>query len=559
MSCGNDNNGTEQQNCNPGPFERNNYFYGKLMTVRDFKAEQDYFNEKRHMLNRLIHGVGIVCGLEVKKNGATNTEGYIPIVIGDKTVYLSPCVALDCCGNEIVVSNNSVPKRVDGTFNNGTNYLYLKYSEEPTEKVPSVSNTSACDEECCDNRVREKYEISVNQTPPVSEVPVLKGEIRETDSKDIAQNYYETHLSTCPECNDSKVLLAVMNDKGVVNNVETFKYRSIVYNNPMIYELLGNHLTDFNNPHHVTAAQIDAIVSIEGLKNPGGNINLEKANAIIISTETPANADPVIRISEDHSVKTTNPHLVNHTQTSPLGWDNTPNGDKNKHISNNDALVWNKSINKITLNPGVSETNIEASGGVISIIAGDNVSITKYDENTFSISSAIPETNNYYEKDIELSGGESKNISHNFGKFPVVDIYELVEENKIWIGDNERVKMVADKLKIGVDIILLKKYMQSKNIEYNNPKSIQDFNKRLKEQQINVNYTDKDYEELKDITAKDWEKFLGLYVLEYKSNYYIKSLVNQTPQIDVIHRDKTNTDIVNTSETTLNIKVIMCA
>ena len=48
-------------------FERNRYFYGKLLTVRDFEVEQRYFIEKQRLINRLIHGVGVVCGLKVEK------------------------------------------------------------------------------------------------------------------------------------------------------------------------------------------------------------------------------------------------------------------------------------------------------------------------------------------------------------------------------------------------------------------------------------------------------------------------------------------------------------
>ena len=55
-----------EETCDIKAFERNKYFYGKLMTVRDFETEQRYFNEKRSMLNRLVHGIGLVCGLEVK-------------------------------------------------------------------------------------------------------------------------------------------------------------------------------------------------------------------------------------------------------------------------------------------------------------------------------------------------------------------------------------------------------------------------------------------------------------------------------------------------------------
>ena len=52
-------------NANYFPFERNRYFYGKLLTVRDFEVEQRYHCTKRALLNRLVHGAGVVCGLGV--------------------------------------------------------------------------------------------------------------------------------------------------------------------------------------------------------------------------------------------------------------------------------------------------------------------------------------------------------------------------------------------------------------------------------------------------------------------------------------------------------------
>ena len=47
------------------PFERNRYFYGKLLTVRDFMAEQTYLADKRRLTNRLLFGSGVVAGLQV--------------------------------------------------------------------------------------------------------------------------------------------------------------------------------------------------------------------------------------------------------------------------------------------------------------------------------------------------------------------------------------------------------------------------------------------------------------------------------------------------------------
>ncbi|MFH0957129.1 MAG: hypothetical protein V1897_00340, partial [Pseudomonadota bacterium] len=87
----------EQQKdiCTLRKFERNRYFYGKLLTVRDFETEQNYFRGKDALINRIIHGGGIACGLEVT------------IQEDEPTIDISPGVAIDCCGREIVVQEST--------------------------------------------------------------------------------------------------------------------------------------------------------------------------------------------------------------------------------------------------------------------------------------------------------------------------------------------------------------------------------------------------------------------------------------------------------------------
>ena len=46
--------------------KRNHYFHGKLLDVYHFELETAYLNFKRRMLNRLVTGYGVVCGLNVK-------------------------------------------------------------------------------------------------------------------------------------------------------------------------------------------------------------------------------------------------------------------------------------------------------------------------------------------------------------------------------------------------------------------------------------------------------------------------------------------------------------
>src|SRR2546421_4529181 len=74
---------------------RNRYFYGKLLDVFHFELEQNYFNTKRWLLNRLVSGFGVICGLDVQ--------------LGDdgKSITVLPGVAIDKWGREIIVPKPS--------------------------------------------------------------------------------------------------------------------------------------------------------------------------------------------------------------------------------------------------------------------------------------------------------------------------------------------------------------------------------------------------------------------------------------------------------------------
>ena len=69
------------------PCERNRYFYGKLLGVEDFELEQKYMNDKRRLINRFMHGCGVVCGLNV-------------IPVGPDAVSVEAGLALDFAGRE---------------------------------------------------------------------------------------------------------------------------------------------------------------------------------------------------------------------------------------------------------------------------------------------------------------------------------------------------------------------------------------------------------------------------------------------------------------------------
>lgn len=139
--------------------ERNHYFFGKLMTVRDFESEQIYFNSKRRLGNRMLNGAGIVSGLDV-------------ILVDSRTFSLESGMAIDYSGREIVVKEPSVKrlsviKGFEENRENGDMYLCLAYKESFKESTFSVAGSgkdSGVSQEY--NRISEEYELFLTSKKP---------------------------------------------------------------------------------------------------------------------------------------------------------------------------------------------------------------------------------------------------------------------------------------------------------------------------------------------------------------------------------------------------------
>lgn len=147
------------------PFERNRYFYGKLLSVDDFETEQKYFNDKRRTINRFLFGTGVVCGLHV-------------VEVDDESISLERGLALDFAGREIVVDEPVVKRIVDlegydtqqmPEQDSGFYYLCLEYHEDSYELVHNVAGTAENNSEEY-NKYKEGYHLFVTQTEPEREV-----------------------------------------------------------------------------------------------------------------------------------------------------------------------------------------------------------------------------------------------------------------------------------------------------------------------------------------------------------------------------------------------------
>ncbi len=159
---------------------RNHYFYGKLLDVHQLELEQEYFNAKRRLLNRLVTGPGVVCGLRVD------------LTADSKSVTVKSGLAIDRCGREIVVPDRSRPVplpplppyranqsdagyqgREQTAQQNSHEHRRYHHCREPfahvvlcyheCESDPAPSMAGDCDSvmRCASGSIREQYRIEV--------------------------------------------------------------------------------------------------------------------------------------------------------------------------------------------------------------------------------------------------------------------------------------------------------------------------------------------------------------------------------------------------------------
>jgi DNA-binding beta-propeller fold protein YncE len=155
--------------CAPRPPLRNHWFWGKCIVPRDLTDEQSFFLEKLRLHQQRLHGIGIVCGLELKQ--------HPNITCQDRLVLLTPGSAVDCCGHDILVLEQDVidlshfpavaalVATPDGKPH--TLRFCIRYRECPTEEVPVLYDECACDDtRCAPNRILETYSVEVELDPP---------------------------------------------------------------------------------------------------------------------------------------------------------------------------------------------------------------------------------------------------------------------------------------------------------------------------------------------------------------------------------------------------------
>lgn len=139
---------------------RNRYFYGQLLGVYNFELETEYFIRQRSMLNRLILGYGVVCGLNVE----LTSDG--------RKVVIWQGVAFDKWGRTIVVAQKTAPipippeviqsaidRAQGGGHDEACVQVVICYHECHGDPVPVRYGDCDLADPCAPSTVREQYRI----------------------------------------------------------------------------------------------------------------------------------------------------------------------------------------------------------------------------------------------------------------------------------------------------------------------------------------------------------------------------------------------------------------
>jgi hypothetical protein len=217
------------------PYCRNNYFYGKMLDVENLVLEQRYHTRFRSLLNRLVTGHGVVCGLNLEKTGSN-------------TITVKQGVAIDRYGREIVVSKDVEidPRQLTDEDGNPTGdqvanaevQICLRYAELLVDPVPVLVPECSTPGDCAPGTICESYCIVVREPQPSLEplpcdfdfsAGTLQGQLCGRVSEPCPENNKDTCLS---------LALVALDGNGEIAGLDPCFSRQVVYSNPLLFELI---------------------------------------------------------------------------------------------------------------------------------------------------------------------------------------------------------------------------------------------------------------------------------------------------------------------------------
>ncbi|ELZ32510.1 hypothetical protein C474_06802 [Halogeometricum pallidum JCM 14848] len=247
--------------------ERNRYFYGKLMTPRDMRDEQQFHRARFDTMARFVTGVGIIEGLDatqVRERSGRDGDDEVEL-----EVTVQPGVAVDGEGRLLVVEDTLRQEFTAPNDDDTVVHVHLRYDETETEQVPTPDLGKAVSEECEFNRIVETptvvcryYAAGEDVVEGVQKlVPKLTNDVDpdadgplEPDDPILSElaREYRTARDALPTRDDADVFLGAFERLDGSWRPTKQEYRPLVYSNDVVYAALVRHVFDFDNPHRVS-------------------------------------------------------------------------------------------------------------------------------------------------------------------------------------------------------------------------------------------------------------------------------------------------------------------
>jgi hypothetical protein len=349
--------------------KRLHYFNGQFLEEKDFTDEQEYHLDRDRRHNRLLHTYGVAEGLNV-----TAAAGS-----GDVTV--APGTALDGLGRLIVLEQSRTLTL--GSLSKAIVYVVISYDEigvdpatvgnqgQPTrwEERPKVELVASAGAPPADTHIR-LAKISVSAGGTVSSVDLAErqragvqvgNELAIPRLRLSNPNFDESRWPSLTADKEEEVTLT--GDLTITGRLTTPEFSA--------------HLRDNANPHVVTAAQTGALVSVGGVSNAGGNVNIVAGTGLSVASDNSNNKRITI------------------SGSSILGVSN-PGGDIGMIGTNGINITSDNSSNKRITVAGATIQGVSNPGGDIGIVGASGITIAS--------------DNSTGNKRITITGGAPTNI-----------------------------------------------------------------------------------------------------------------------------------------------------
>lgn len=265
--------------------KRLNYFNSQFLVAKDFNDEQSYHRNLRQLHNQLLHSWGIAKGLEVK-----------PVSGNARQISVSPGVAIDHNGQEIVLPDNPPPANID-----------LTPAGAATSVTVAITYQTFFD-------AADRYRDNTNYVRATERPKIII--FGSGENRDVSE---QLEFSTASSPTDGSVVQlarvslengnvsAIIGDASIRKTVSATIASGAVSTEqlaPAVQSIVNASITSINN------------VSVNGADVSGRNLDLIAANAITI---TPDAANKRIQLGENHSARTNNPHQTTAAQIDAQG------------------------------------------------------------------------------------------------------------------------------------------------------------------------------------------------------------------------------------------------